>query len=168
VRKKLGVGFRVLLALAALVLAVVQSLIVTSRVHWSPWAAVAAAGGLGLLGFQLSPHMARELATPTAEQLENGSGKHNEPHDVLRTSRPPRRSCRGSRCHLLRRYFVRSQSRLQIRYTCWSTFSIMMPKASRSWAHSPSPPSAPVSTTSLRRHCSSNTKFCRSSPASRN
>jgi hypothetical protein len=53
VRKKLGVGFRVLLALATWVLAVVQSLIVTGRVHWSPWAAVAAAGGLGLLGFQL-------------------------------------------------------------------------------------------------------------------
>ena len=50
-RKKFVVGFRIFLAVAALALAVVQSVIVTGVRHWSPLIAVAAATGVGLLAF---------------------------------------------------------------------------------------------------------------------
>jgi hypothetical protein len=42
---------RLILAVAALVLAVIQSLIVTKVVKWSPWVAVVAASAVGLLAF---------------------------------------------------------------------------------------------------------------------
>lgn len=50
-RKKFGIAFRIFLAVAALALAVVQSVIVTGVRHWSPWIAVSAASGVGLLTF---------------------------------------------------------------------------------------------------------------------
>jgi hypothetical protein len=50
-RKRLGVVFRVFLAVAALALTAVQSVIVTGVRHWSPWIAVGAAVGVGGLTF---------------------------------------------------------------------------------------------------------------------
>ncbi|GJN99548.1 hypothetical protein NJB18091_30170 [Mycobacterium marinum] len=51
--------WRIALAIAALVLAIVQSLIVTKRVDWSPWVAVVAAGAVGLLAFIDNVRLAR-------------------------------------------------------------------------------------------------------------